>query len=125
MLRFLSPEWIAALDEAAQGMSTDASFVFQQVVTGCPQGDDPVRYHLRFGDGRLSVHPGQADEPDVTVAAPYAVAVALARGEVNAQQALTGGQLRLSGNVKVLASPARSLAQLSDVFAAVRNDTDY
>jgi hypothetical protein len=125
MLRFLSPEWIAALDSEARGFSTEASFVFQQVVTGCPDGESEIRYHLRFGDGCLSVHPGQAVEPDLTVTAAYPMAAALARGEVNAQQALTAGELRLSGNLKALATQARALTQLADVFAAVRRDTDY
>jgi putative sterol carrier protein len=125
MVRFLSPEWIVALDDAAQAFSTDARFVFQQVVTGCPDGEDQVRYFLCFGDGRLSVQHGQALDPDLTVTATYPVAVALARGEVNAQQAITAGELRLSGNLKVLAAQSRPLAQLADVFAAVREDTSY
>jgi hypothetical protein len=123
--RFLSPEWITALEDAARGVPAEAGLVFQQVVTGCPDGDGEVRYHLRFGDGRLSVRPGQAPAPDLTVTAAYPVAAALARGELNAQQALAAGQLGLSGKIDLLVSQARPLAQLADVFAAVRGDTTY
>ena len=125
MVRFLSHEWMAVLDKAAQEVPVEARLVFQQVVTGCPDGDGEVRYHLRFGEGRLTVHPGQAPEPDLTVTASYPVAAALARGERNAQQALAAGQLRLSGNIDVLVSQARALSQLADVFGAVRDDTTY
>jgi hypothetical protein len=131
MPRFLTPEWLAELDGAARartGVPDEVRLVFQQVVTGCPgAGDDgaDVRYHLRFGDGRVSVHPGQAPAPDLTVTADYLVAAALARGEVNAQQALAAGHLKLSGNVDLLFYQSRALARLGDVFAAVREKTTY
>ena len=57
---------------------------------------------------------------DVCLETDYATAVALARGEMNAQAALADGRLRVSGDVARLAAHAAALARLDDVFAAVR-----
>jgi hypothetical protein len=133
-LRFLTPEWLEALGEAAAGVELPAAvrLTLQQVVTGI---DGPgeggvaqkvvVRYHLVAGDGRLSVRPGQAPAADLTLTQPYEVAVALSRGETNAQQALSAGGLKVSGNVELLVRHGRALTALTDVYASLRDRTDY
>jgi hypothetical protein len=126
MVQFLTGEWIAALDEAAREATVPAGvrLTIQQIVTGDGDGGE-VRYHLVLDDGRLRVHPGDADAADVTLVQTRDVAAALSRGELNAQQALEAGQLKLRGDIGHLARQGKALTALEDVFAAVRTDTTY
>jgi len=124
MVRFLSLEWIAALDVAAGEATVPAGvrLTIQQIVT---DGDDDVRYHLVLDEGRLRIVPGEAAAPDVTLIQTREVAVALSRGELNAQQALEAGRLKLRGDIGHLAREGKGLSAMEDVFAAVRADTAY
>ena len=133
-LRFLAPAWLEALDEEAARLSlpADVRLTLQQVVTGTDGPGDrgvpektEVRYHLVAGDGRLSVRPGQALDPDLTLTQPYHVAVAISRGALNAQQALSTGRLKISGNVELLVRHGRVLTGLTDIYAPLRDRTDY
>ena len=125
MVQFLSPEWIAALDDAAREAAVPAGvrLTIQQVVTD--DGDGDVRYHLVLDEGRLHIRPGEAEAADVTLVQTREVAAALSRGELNAQQALEAGRLKLRGDIGHLAREGRALGTLEDVFAAVRDVTDY
>src|SRR3954447_22915089 len=125
MARFLSPEWIAALDAAAGEAAVPAGvrLTIQQVVLD--EGAADVRYHLVFADGRLRVLPGEAATADVTLVQTREVAAALSRGELNAQQALEAGRLKLRGDIGHLAREGRALTAVADVFAAVRAATAY
>jgi hypothetical protein len=127
MARFLSDEWIAALDGAARHAAVPGgvSLTIQQIVTGAGAGGDDVRYHFVVADGRLRVHAGEAPAPDVTLVQTREVAAALSRGELNAQQALEAGRLKLRGDVGRLAREGKPLIALEDVFAAVRDETSY
>jgi putative sterol carrier protein len=127
MVRFLTPEWIAALDAAAKEapdlVPRGVRLTIQQIVTGDDGGD--VRYHLVVDDGRLRVHPGEAEAADVTLVQSREVAAALSRGELNAQQALEAGRLKLRGDIGHLARQGKALTAVEDVFAAVRAATSY
>lgn len=127
MVRFLSDEWIAALDSAAQeaSMPPDVRLTIQQVVTGEGGAGGEVRYHLVLADGRLRVHPGEAVDPDVTLVQARDVAAALSRGELNAQQALEAGRLKLRGDISHLGRQGKALTAVEDVFGAVRAATEY
>jgi|SRR5437588_8711718 len=125
MPRFLTPEWIAALDAAARGAAVPAGvrLTIQQIVTDDAGGD--VRYHVVLDGGRLRVHSGEAPAADVTLVQTREVAAALSRGELNAQQALEAGRLKLRGDIGHLAREGRALTAVEDVFAAVRAATSY
>ncbi|MGH8999683.1 MAG: SCP2 sterol-binding domain-containing protein [Acidimicrobiia bacterium] len=125
MVRFLSDEWVEALDAAAQTLPvpSEVDLTVQQVVHR--PGSEDARYHLVFAQGVLRVRPGQAPAPVVTVTQTYEVARALARAEVNAQQALAEGRLRISGGVEALARYGKALGAIGDVFAPVRAVTEY
>ena len=125
MPRFLSPEWIEALDAAAREAAGPAGvrLTIQQIVTDSGGGE--VRYHLVVDDGRVRVRPGDAAGADLTLVQSRAVAAALSRGELNAQQALEAGRLKLRGDIGRLAKEARALMAMEDVFAAVRAATAY
>ena len=124
MARFLTSEWISALDEAAReaAVPDGVTLTIQQIVTD-PGGD--VRYHLVLADGRIRVHPGEAAVPDVTLVQTRDVAAALSRGELNAQQALEAGRLKLRGDIGHLARQGKALTVVQDVFVAVRAATSY
>jgi putative sterol carrier protein len=126
MVRFLSPEWIAALDGAARKATVPAGvrLTIQQVVTDDAGGEE-VAYHLVFEKGRLRVLPGETEAPDVTLVQTREVAAALSRGELNAQQALEAGRLKLRGDIGDLAREGKALSAMEDVFAAVRAVTEY
>ncbi|MGH9039161.1 MAG: SCP2 sterol-binding domain-containing protein [Acidimicrobiia bacterium] len=125
-LAFLGPEWLAALAAAAARatLPPDLRLTLQQVVIGAGEAPE-VRYHLVAEDGNLSVHEGQAASPDLTVTQSYELAAALSRGETNAQQALSAGRLKVSGNVELLARHARALTTVADVYAELRAVTAY
>ena len=127
-MKFLGPEWLEALDRAAGQVALPAELrlTLQQVVTGVAhEPDTEVRYHVVAEDGCLSVRPGEAPAPDLTLTQPYELAVALSRGETNAQQALTAGRLKVSGHVELLVRHARALTGLADVYAELRDVTAY
>ena len=125
MVRFLSPEWIAALDAAAREATVPAGvrLTIQQIVTD--GSGDEVRYHLVLDEGRLQVLPGEAESPDVTLVQTRDVAAALSSGTLNAQQALEAGRLKLRGDIGHLAREGKALGAMEDVFAAVRADTSF
>ncbi|MGH9037101.1 MAG: SCP2 sterol-binding domain-containing protein [Acidimicrobiia bacterium] len=130
-MEFLGPEWLDALGRAAGRVTLppELRLTLQQIVTepggpGAP-GTADVRYHLVVEDGCLSVRPGQAPAPDLTLTQSYELAVALSRGETNAQQALSTGDLKVSGNVELLVRHARALTTLADVAAQLRDATVY
>jgi hypothetical protein len=127
MVQFLSGEWIAALDAAARAAVLPAAvrLTIQQVVTDGGADGGEVRYHLVLDDRGLRVHPGETPEADVTLVQTKEVAAALSRGELNAQQALEAGRLKLRGDVGHLARQGKALTALEDVFASVRADTTY
>ena len=125
MVRFLTPEWIAALDAAAReaAVPVGVRLTIQQIVTS--DGDDDVRYHLVLDEGRLRVLPGETEAADVTLVQTREVAAALSRGELNAQRALEAGRLKLRGDIGHLAKEGKALGAIEDVFAAVRAETSY
>jgi putative sterol carrier protein len=127
MVRFLSAEWIAALDAAAREATVPAGvrLTIQQVVTEDDDGGGDVRYHLVIDEGRIRVLPGEAAAPDVTLVQTREVAAALSRGQLNAQQALEAGRLKLRGDLGHLGREGKALSAMEDVFAAVRADTSY
>lgn len=124
-LEFLSPAWIEALAAAGRKISVDPGvrLTVQQVVRRQPAGD--VRFSVSFRDGAVHVRPGQAESADVTLTQGYDVAVALSRGEINAQAALASGVLKLSGALDRVLRHAAALTALDDVFADVRARTSY
>ena len=136
MTEFLSDQWIAALAkacDAARGGTPapdrDASgdrIVVEPMVGGVP-GRGDVSYRVALDASGCSVAARDADAPaaDVRLETDYETAVALARGELNAQTALAAGRLRVVGDVARLAAHAAALATFDDLFASVRSTTSY
>ena len=129
MIRYLSLDWINALSEevaASEPMRTVAEshrIGVTQVISNGPEGD--VTYHLSVGDGQASFGAGPADPEDVKMEQDWETAVALNRGELNAQEAFIGGRIRLFGDQQKLLESQPVFGALDAVFATVRERTSY
>jgi hypothetical protein len=130
VIEFLSDEWIAALADTCRDTDVneraEQPLVVEPVVVDVPNRGE-VRYRVLFDDQTCTVERRSSHAPpaDIRLETDYRTAVALARGEMNAQVALAEGTLRLSGDVARLAARASALARLDDRFAAVRATTTY
>jgi hypothetical protein len=125
---FLSLAWIDALDATARTAAlpdeaTDTSFTVEQIVRDAPDGE--VRYHLRLEGGRARIQRGAADAPDLRLYSDYDTAVLLQRGEINAQDALTAGRLKVQGRLEALQHASDALRALHDIFTSVRAGTTF
>ena len=104
-VRFLSDEWIALVQEHLNGSdafraaASSVSATVQQVV---PAPDGERRYWIRLDGGSVTVGPGDASEPDVTITQDLATATAMAKRELNPVTAFMTGRLRVAGNTGLL-----------------------
>ena len=127
--RFLSAEWITELDRAAARSSrlvddlAGVTLVVERRVQGSPFGD--VAYVTRIDDGRVRFVAGSADDADLVLLSDYATARALARGDLNAQQAFAAGRLKLRGRLETLVAHARTLAAVGAGVDDVRATTSF
>ena len=129
MVTYLSTDWLDRLRSAAQGddalraAAEGVELTLQQVVTSAPGGD--VSYYVTFDDGEVYVQAGTVREPSVTFTQDYRTAVAVARGELNALDALRDGRVLLTGDPTLLQQRTDALAALDAVFSEVRAETEY
>ncbi len=129
MIRFLSPEWVAALDHAVAAdrplreATADLDLVVEQVVEPVA-GGEPVVFHVVFDHGTVRVAAGPAASPTVRFTQDEATARAVASGADSAQRAFMTGRLRLGGDLRAVLENQGAIAALADVFAAVRAETD-
>ena len=97
--------------------------VLRQVITGGPDGD--VRYQVRIAAGCISLVPDEPDSVDATFTEDYQTAVAMFRGELSPQDALTQGRLRVAGSLATIVANQEALAELGSVFDDVRAATTF
>ena len=129
MLAYLSRDWLAALQDAADGdpglrdAISNVSLSVEQHVTSGPQGD--VTFHVVLDRGTVRVGHGSLDDPDVSITQPYRLAAQIAQGRASAQAAAMVGEVAVTGRIDRLAEHAGSLERLDDVFGAVRARTEF
>ena len=128
-LRYVSLDWIEALSaevaasEHMGEVATHHTVGVTQVVSGGPEGD--VTYHLQVAGGAASFGAGAAEPEHVKMEQDWQTAVDVATGDLNAQEAFIGGQIRLFGDQQKLLDSQPVFGALDAVFAAVRERTDY
>lgn len=126
-MRFLSDEWLAALDRAARGRPVtdpdplaDVELTVEQVVEGART------WRLVVSRGRLSVEAGPASgEPDVRLTSDHATAASIASGQRAALDAFVHGDLVIGGDIRSLLEHREAMEALGDLFADVRSATDF
>jgi putative sterol carrier protein len=79
---------------AARGLEA----VYQFDVTG----NDPFRAYLKIGGETCSHHEGLADKSDIVIHTPGDVWMAVARGELDGQQAFMSGKYTVEGDLSLL-----------------------
>jgi putative sterol carrier protein len=129
MIRYLSLDWINALSDEVTAsdhmreIAESYSIGVTQVVSDGPEGD--VTYHLSVGDGDASFGAGPADPEDVKMEQDWDTAVAVATGELNAQEAFITGRIRLFGDQQKLLDSQPVFGALDSIFSSVRERTSY
>ena len=127
--RYLSLEWIneltaqVAASEHMREIAASHQLGVTQVVSGGPEGD--VTYHLQIGNGEASFGAGIADPEDVKMEQSWDTAVAVATGELNAQDAFINGHIRLWGDQQKLLDNQAVFGALDTVFTTVKEQTTY
>ena len=122
MAEFLSTAWMRELHEIARAHQRLAEQTrgLNLVVEQRIDGD-----HAHPPDGAVAVAAGPAATPTVTFAQDRPTARAIATGEASAQRAFMTGGLRVGGDLQALLAAQEVLVGLGDVFAAVRETTDF
>jgi len=128
-VRYLSLDWIDALsravddDQQLRELATTHEIGLTQVVGDGPEGD--VTYHLQVGDGEARFGPGAADPEHVRMEQSWSTAVAVANGDLNAQEAFVDGRIRLYGDQQRLLEAQPVFGALDHVLASLRGRTEY
>lgn len=128
-VRYLSLEWIdeltrsVAADDAMATVAATHDIGITQVVSDGPEGD--VTYHLQVAAGAARFGAGAAEPEHVRMEQSWETAIAVATGELNAQQAFVNGHIRLYGDQQRLLDSQPVFGALDAIFTDVRQRTDY
>jgi hypothetical protein len=129
VVRYLSLDWIdelaraVAADEHLRELADTHEIGLTQVVGDGPDGD--VTYHLQVGDGIAQFGPGAAEPEHVRMEQSWDTAVAVATGDLNAQDAFVNGHIRLFGDQQRLLDAQPIFGALDSVLTALRARTEY
>jgi putative sterol carrier protein len=119
--RYLSPEWIEALDAslASSVFAPGVRLVIQHIV------DDDTAYYITVDDERAGVRAGRAEHPTVTFSQDHTTAAAIAQGQLSAQQAFMSGRLLVRGDLPALTRAQDVMDELDHAFGSVRQQTAF
>ncbi len=129
MIRYLSLDWINALSaevaasDHLREIASGHTIGVTQVVVDGPEGE--VIYHLSVADGDADFGAGPADPEDVRMVQDWDTAVAVATGEMNAQDAFVNGHVKLFGDQQKLLDSQPVFGALDTIFKSVRERTAY
>lgn len=105
MAKWLTQEWLDQSKELAksQPVRPGASARLQYVITDGPDGD--IRYYWVVEDGQLLENQlGVLEDAEVTLSETYEDAMALQKGELDANAAFMQGKVKVDGDVAKLMS---------------------
>ncbi len=112
MVQFPSKAWFEdlAVTSARLTISSNPPLVVQQIITDAA-GDDIASWHMRIAEV-VSVALGEVASPTITLTSDRETAIALASGRLNAQAAISGGRLRVSGDIAALVQVTPALLEV-------------
>ncbi len=128
-VRYLSLEWIDELTRAVSGSTSmeqaaaGREIGLTQVVSDGPEGQ--VVYHLQVDGDGVRFGAGAAEPEHVRMEQSWETAVAVANGQLNAQEAFVNGHIRLYGDHQRLLDAQPVFGALDAVFTDVRQRTAY
>jgi putative sterol carrier protein len=128
MPKFLSQEWHDDCRKLAEGQPErpGASARMQYVVTGAPDGD--VRYFWLLENGKLIESGlGDMEEAEITLTQSYEDAMAIQKGELDANAAFMQGRVKVTGNMAKLMSllPITNSPEYKALQGEIREITEY
>jgi SCP-2 sterol transfer family protein len=129
VVRYLSLDWLDELsravadDERLRELAASHEIGLTEVVGGGPEGD--VTYHLQVAGGEARFGPGAADPEHVRMEQSWETAVAVANGDLNAQEAFINGHIRLHGDQQRLLDAQAVFGALDHVLTSLRGRTEY
>ncbi len=126
-VKYLTDEWATAMADAVnaddnfQKVAGTISVAVQNKITDGPGGE--VAYGMGIKEGKAFCELGEIDAADVTITQTHDIALKIAKGELNLQNAFMQGQIKVEGN---LAAVMQYQPQLQSLESAVRAiDVDY
>jgi len=120
MPRYLSDEWLRALDEAARDCTVPGNITIEHVVRDGADDGGEVRYHVVVAGARVRFVGGPAPRPTVTFHEDRATAIAIAKGELSAPAAFLSGRLSVGGDLRALTANTSAVAAVDAAVAAFK-----
>jgi putative sterol carrier protein len=125
VVKFLTDEWVSALDHEASGHVAPIAETFVVEYRVQVEADQWFVYQVSFDADRITVSKGAPSTPTVVLSTDRVTARGVATNTMSAQAAFMAGQLRLGGDTMAMVRNRDSLASLDDIFEAVRTITEY
>lgn len=128
-VRYLSLDWIEAIGIRAsenahlQSLGSTLNIGITQMVSDGPE--ETVLYHLQVKDNMVTFGAGPADPEHVRLEQEWETAVAVATGEMAAEDAFITGAIRIGGDAQMLLQSQEIFAALDPIFEEVAQITDY
>jgi hypothetical protein len=128
-VRYLSLDWIEAISARAaqnthlQSLASTINIGITQMVSDGPE--DTVLYHLQVKDNAVMFGAGPADPEHVRLEQEWETAVAVATGEMAAEDAFITGAIRIGGDAQMLLQSQEIFAALDPIFDEVAKITVY
>ena len=128
-VRYLGLDWIEAICTRAaenaylQSLGSTLNIGITQMVSDGPE--DTVLYHLQVRDNAVTFGAGPADPEHVRLEQEWETAVAVATGEMAAEDAFITGAIRIGGDAQMLLHSQEIFAALDPIFEEVAQITVY
>ena len=128
-VRYLGLDWIEAIGTRAaenaylQSLGSTLNIGITQMVSDGPE--DTVLYHLQVSDNAVTFGAGPADPEHVRLEQEWETAVAVATGEMAAEDAFITGAIRIGGDAQMLLHSQEIFAALDPIFEEVAQITVY